>query len=75
MKKFEVGSIYSMKSVCDSNCVWRYIVTARTAQTVTLSDGKETKKCRISKKTSEYLKAETVYPLGQYSFAPSLTAY
>lgn len=75
MKRFEIGSIYSMKSICDSNCVWRYIVTARTAQTVTLSDGKETVKCRISKKASEYLNAETVYPLGQYSMAPSLTAY
>lgn len=75
MKKFEIGNLYSMKSICDHNCVWRYIVTARTAQTITLSDGKETIKCRISKKATEYLGAETVYPLGQYSMAPSLTAY
>lgn len=75
MKKFEVGGLYTMKSVCDQNCVWRYIVTKRTAQTVTLSDGKEVIRCRIIKGASAYLNAETVYPLGQYSMAPSLTAY
>ena len=75
MKKFEVGGLYAMKSICDHNCVWRYIVTKRTAQTVTLTDGKETICCRIIKRVSEYHNAETVYPLGQYSMAPSLTAY
>ena len=39
MIKFEVGKTYSMRSICDSNCVWTYTVTARTAQTITLSDG------------------------------------
>lgn len=75
MKKFEVGGLYSMNSICDHNCVWRYIVTKRTAQTVTISDGKKVIRCRIIKSASEYHNAETVYPLGQYSMAPSLTAY
>lgn len=74
MKKFEIGKTYSMRSACDHNCIWTYTVTARTAQTVTISDGKEVKKCRISKKISEYRNAETIYPLGQYSMCPSLTA-
>lgn len=74
MKKFEIGSIYSMRSICDHNCIWSYTVVARTAQTITITDGKKTQKCRISKKHSEYHNAETVYPLGQYSMAPSLTA-
>lgn len=74
MKKFEIGKSYSMRSACDHNCIWTYTVTARTAQTVTISDGKEVKKCRISKKISEYRNAETIYPLGQYSMCPSLTA-
>lgn len=74
MKQFEVNKVYSMRSPCDHNCVWTYIVTARTAQTVTIFDGKETKKCRISKRVSEYLNAETVHPLGIYSMAPSLSA-
>lgn len=50
MKKFEVGKRYSMSSVCDHNCIWTYTVTARTAQTITITDGTEVKKCRINKK-------------------------
>ena len=74
MKKFEIGATYSMRSACDHDCVWTYTVTARTAQTITITDGKDVKKCRINKRASEYCKAETVYPLGQYSMAPSLSA-
>ena len=74
MKRFEIVKTYSMRSACDHNCIWTYTVTARTNQTVTISDGKEVKKCRISKKISEYRNAETIYPLGQYSMCPSLTA-
>lgn len=74
MKKFKVGSTYSMRSICDHNCVWTYTVTARTAQTVTITDGKVTLKRRICKKVSEWNNAETIYPLGQYSMAPSLRA-
>ncbi len=74
MKKFEVGKEYSMTSVCDHNCVWTYTVTARTAQTITISDGERVQKCRINKNTSAYRNAETVYPLGQYSMCPSLAA-
>ena len=43
MRKFEVGKTYSMRSACDHNCVWTYTVTARTAQTITITDGKDTK--------------------------------
>lgn len=74
MKTFEIGKTYSMSSPCDHNCIWTYTVTARTAQTITITDGKQTKKCRISKQYSEYNKAETVFPLGQYSMCPILTA-
>lgn len=79
MKEFKVNGLYSMRSICDQNCVWQYIVTARTACTVTLKsvEGKESKviKCRINKAATEYRQAETVYPLGQYSMAPALSAY
>ena len=74
MKKFEVGKIYSMSSICNHECIWTYTVTARTAATITITDGKETKKYRISKKTSEYRNTETIYPLGQYSMCPMLSA-
>lgn len=74
MTKFEIGKSYSMSSPCDHNCIWTYTVIARTAQTITLSDGTKEKKCRISKQYSEYNKTETIFPLGQYSMCPILTA-
>ncbi len=74
MKKFEVGHTYSMCSPCMQDCVWTYTVTKRTAQTITITDGKETKTCRVSKAATQYRNAETIYPLGQYSMCPSLSA-
>ena len=74
MKKFEIGQTYSMRSACMHDCTWEYTVTKRTAQTITITDGKETKTCRISKASTQYRGAETIYPLGQYSMAPSLSA-
>lgn len=74
MKKFEIGKTYSMRSICDHNCVWSYKVTARTAKTVTLHDGDKIIKCRIISDLSEYRGAESVYPLGKYSMCPILSA-
>lgn len=74
MKKFEIGREYSMRSICDHECVWTYTVVDRTEKTITITDGKETKKCRISAKISEYRDAETVLPLGKYSMCPMLSA-
>lgn len=75
MKTFEIGNKYSMKSVCDQNCVWTYKVIGRTSASVTLEDEKGNKKtCRINKKYSEYRNAETVFPEGRYSMCPILSA-
>lgn len=74
MKQFEVGKRYSMTSVCDHNCVWTYTVIRRTANTVTITDGRETMTRRIVKGLSEYRGAETVRPLGNYSMCPLLSA-
>lgn len=76
MKKFEVGKTYSMRSLCDHECIWTYKVIARTACTVTLEDvdTKRVRKCRISKLYTERNNEETVLPLGNYSMAPILNA-
>ena len=74
MKKFEVGRSYYMTSICDSDFVMLYTVTARTAQTVTITDGKKVSKCRIRKNESAWCNAERVMPFGTYSMAPVLTA-
>ncbi|MCM1061961.1 MAG: hypothetical protein NC452_16965 [Eubacterium sp.] len=74
MTKFEVGKKYATRSICNSECVWSYTVIARTEKTVTISDGKETKKCRINEKLSAYRSAETILPEGNYSMCPVLDA-
>lgn len=75
MKQFEIGKTYSTVSICNSDCVIAYTITARTASTVTATDKSgNTSKFRISKKASEYRKAETFYPWGQYSMAPMISA-
>ena len=76
MTKFEIGKQYSMRSVCDHNCVWTYEVVGRTDQTVKLRDidSDKVQSCRISKKRSELWGAEVVLPLGQYSMCPVLHA-
>lgn len=84
MKQFEVGHRYYMRSIGDHDCIWSYEVIARTKATITLRpfeahglaalgrDGDRT--YRIIKKVSEYRQAESVYPLGQYSMCPILSA-
>lgn len=76
MLKFEVGNIYACRSVCDYNCIWYFRVINRTKSTITiLEDGEKNPVVkRINKQLSETLDAESVYPLGNYSMAPILSA-
>lgn len=75
MKQFEIGKTYSVRSICDNNCIWSYEVTSRTACTVTLkNEHGEIKKCRINKKYSKCCGVETVFPEGRYSMCPTLRA-
>lgn len=76
MLKFEVGNIYACKSACDHNCIWYFRVVSRTKSTITiLEDGEKNPVVkRINKQLSETLDAESVYPLGNYSMAPILSA-
>lgn len=74
MKKFKVGNTYTCTSIMNHDCTWSFKVIDRTAKTVTLLTSDGMQKYRISKKISEYRGAESVYPLGQYSMAPILSA-
>lgn len=70
--KFKVGKTYSMRSVCDYNCIWKFKVVRRTEKTVTLrdQDGRDTV-CRVKSFLGE---CESCKPLGTYSMAPILCA-
>lgn len=76
MLKFEVGNIYACRSICNYDCVWYFKVVNRTKSTITiLKDGEKNPVVkRINKQVSETLDAESVYPLGNYSMAPVLSA-
>lgn len=74
MKTFEIGKSYTMRSIGDHDCIWTYTVIKRTSKTITISDGKETKTCRVNAQTSEIRNAESIYPLGRYSMSPILSA-
>lgn len=76
MLKFEVGNIYACRSACDHDCIWYFRVVSRTKSTVTILKDDEKKPVvkRINKQLSECNGAESVYPLGNYSMAPILSA-
>lgn len=74
MKKFEVGKKYNHGWIGDSNLTTTWEVIGRTACMITITDGREVKKCRIIKALSEMRNAESVFPYGQYSMAPVLDA-
>ena len=71
MKNFEVGQSYFCRSICDYDCIWTYKIVSRTAKTITTECGKT---FRINKRLTEWNKAESVYPHGQYSMCSVLTA-
>ena len=75
MRKFEIGKKYSMRSICNHDCIWTYEIIDRTKCMITIKneDG-EIQKCRINKRISEYRGTESCYPLGNYSMCPILSA-
>ena len=74
IKRFEVGKTYQTRSICNNECIISITVTARTDKTITVIERDETKRLRINEKSTEYHKAETVYPWGHYSMAPQIHA-
>ncbi len=74
IKRFEVGKTYQTRSICNNDCIISITVTARTDKTITVIEHGEKKRLRINEKSTEYHKAETVYPWGHYSMAPQIHA-
>lgn len=74
MKTFEVGKTYTHGWIGDSNLFTTWKVIARTATTITIQNKDEVRKCRIIKDLTEWNKAESIRPYGNYSMCPCLTA-
>lgn len=77
-KRFEVGKIYGTASICDSNCIFKFVVIKRSKHFVWLKDihGDTTRRKIETRQYTEngYLKQEKCFPLGQYSMSPTLYA-
>jgi len=70
--RFETGRRYYCRSFGDHNCIWRFTVEARTAQTVTIIQDGETEARR--RRVRVWQDVERVDPLGRYSLSPVLSA-
>lgn len=71
LKKFEVGNIYFMHFIGDSELRPQWICVKRTAKTVTFERFKQTES--IKRKIKVWDGAEYIL-LGSYSMAPSINA-
>jgi hypothetical protein len=69
---FQVGARYWAQSACDSNCIWWFTVTARTAKRVTLLEDSGDVHVRGVKTDGS---GEWVLPFGTYSMAPVIRAW
>ena len=74
LAKFEVGKTYGVRSICDSDCIFRFKVVARTAKTVTITDGRDTWRRGILVDPEWFGDNEAIRPLGRYSMSPVLVA-
>jgi hypothetical protein len=68
---FEVGNTYSARSACDSNCVYEWTVTKRTAKFITV-ETKYGDLARVGVKVSNG--CEQALPFGDYSMSPVIFA-
>jgi len=72
---FIVGRVYTTRSICDSDCIYRMTVVARTAHTITVDiEGRGRRTLRPRIYTHGTQPCETVQPLGRYSMAPVMSA-
>ncbi len=73
MLKFEVGKVYTMRSISDSECQWKFNVIRRTEKSIWV----EEIKYKDLKRIKIYIDSdgnEYCYPLGRYSKCPMLRA-
>jgi len=74
-KQFIPGKIYSVTSICDSDCHFKFEVIRRTEKSVWLKDLSGIKKGIYRVKITDCLNdAETCSALGSFSMSPLLRA-
>ena len=71
MIKFKVGKVYTMRSICDHECIWECEVIKRTRKFVTVKPNNQDP---VMVKIHTMNGVEFCFPLGSYSMAPVLKA-
>lgn len=70
--RFAVGQTVTCRSACNSDCVWTFVVVARTARFVTLRDVDSDETMRVG--VREHDGEEWASPFGSFSMAPVVRA-
>lgn len=72
--KFEVGNVYEMRFIGDSNLSVRYICVKRTEKTATFEEFKHSKPTAITRKIKFNHEGNELIYDGNYSFAPCINS-
>jgi hypothetical protein len=68
---FKIGTTYSVRSICDYDCIFSFEVVSRTEKTVTI---KSASRSDVRRKVRVIDGVETIDPHGRYSMSPVLSA-
>jgi len=69
-QQFEVGKTYSTRSMCNWDCIYSFVILARTAKSVTVDVHGKT----VRRGLSIYEGVEQFKPFGNYSMAAIISA-
>lgn len=79
--QFKTGATYGVRSICDHNCIFEFIVHRRTEKSIWIEDLSHIRRgiyrCKIKNRDvygNPKLSEETCSPLGVYSMSPTLVA-
>ena len=72
MTRFEIGSTYQTRSICDHNCIISVTIASRTRCFVRTTEGKRFKVSGTQYR--ENCQFETLAPWGNHSMSPTITA-
>ena len=68
--KFQVGSTYATRSICDYDCIYRFTILSRTAKTVTVDVHGKT----VRRGLNVWNDVEQFKPFGTYSMCAIISA-
>lgn len=68
--QFNVGQTYSVRSICDYDCIFSFTILSRTEKTVTIKHHGNT----VRRKVRVVEGVEAIDPHGRYSMSPVLWA-